>query len=592
MPTNPLESGLGKALVDDIVRKRCIPFVGAGFSNNAKNQKVPCYRELADMLSQYLPDDVRSERCTPERVFEMLVQVLGDQWVQAKVCEIVGHAEPGDAHQYFAEIDWDYVVTTNYDRLLEKSFHACGLDPIVCTSDQDLHETMSNGARETADPVIVKIHGDCTRKRAMVVRPSFLDEAHYTLERPAQFRFLKEHLGARSAVFIGYSLHDPEIQYLRKVVEVTAKEQRLGVHKDYILVIDPTDVELDKLHEDKMLMVIPLYAERYGITKSRCMAEFLRNLRDRTRAARTPRNARVGGISWRLDDTGQQVRLELDDIRSVSEAGESRWLSRVLVVAAPERLEQWAQFIMATDATRSLAVLAVSVEDCSRDGDCSIGEYMASPTGTLGVCAAVIDYTGWKKAAAHAFASLRGRSVEPIPVAEDPAHVPPKIYPFGPFTYERTELESTTSRLAQNLAPLIRTLVFHKAVEDLTASRDHREDDAIVLEGFRVLEGAMRYLCQRVAASAGVAMPDTTKIFKMVDFLHEHEAKYALTIDEGSLGPVARLRNAVAHEGKHASAADADLVLRVTSDFIRFNIGPNVGGFDVARELKPGGEGA
>ncbi len=69
--------------------------------------------------------------------------------------------EPGDAHERLADLTVrglvKVLVTTNFDRLLERALQARGIEPVVVTSDADLDAAPR---REHASCYVLKPHGD------------------------------------------------------------------------------------------------------------------------------------------------------------------------------------------------------------------------------------------------------------------------------------------------------------------------------------------------------------------------------------------------------------------------------------------------
>ncbi len=115
-----------KPLLDDIASGKCLPFLGAGFSLNAKlpdDTKMPDWSGLTQLLSKGA--DVSEALGGPqvalayERAFGR-VQLI-EAIRQALHTDVI---EPGNAHRQFAQLPFDTIYTTNFDLLLED---ACSL---------------------------------------------------------------------------------------------------------------------------------------------------------------------------------------------------------------------------------------------------------------------------------------------------------------------------------------------------------------------------------------------------------------------------------------------------------------------------------
>jgi hypothetical protein len=113
-----------KSLLDDITSNRCIPFIGAGFSKNAKcvrNIHMPDWNELGKKATEYLSGDEF------ENAIESLSQ-YENQYSRANLIEMIAqelHINeifPGDTHLSFCRLYFDLICTTNFDYLLENAF--------------------------------------------------------------------------------------------------------------------------------------------------------------------------------------------------------------------------------------------------------------------------------------------------------------------------------------------------------------------------------------------------------------------------------------------------------------------------------------
>ena len=115
-------------LMTDISYGRCLPFVGAGFSLNAKlpaGLKMPDWHGLADQLGLSVKLNANTP---PLEVAERYERRFGRvQLITAIRKALHGEkAKPGAAHISFAMLPFDTVYTTNFDLLLEEAYSSCG----------------------------------------------------------------------------------------------------------------------------------------------------------------------------------------------------------------------------------------------------------------------------------------------------------------------------------------------------------------------------------------------------------------------------------------------------------------------------------
>jgi hypothetical protein len=128
--------------------------------------------------------------------------------------------EPGKAHQQLASLaeqgEVKVLVTTNFDRLLEHSLQARGIEPVLITSAADLS---SAPRREHASCYVLKPHGDYLQETIRNT-PSELEQLEP--EIATELREIFERFGI---VVIGYSGSDAAITEL-----MSARRSRYGLY--------------------------------------------------------------------------------------------------------------------------------------------------------------------------------------------------------------------------------------------------------------------------------------------------------------------------------------------------------------------------
>ena len=206
-----------KPLLEEISEGRCLPFIGAGFSVNARlpsGAVMPTWSGLTASLAKAGPiasgegPDVAEEY---ERLYGRVGLV--DAIRRALHSDVV---RPGHIHRAFARLPFDTVYTTNFDLLLED---AC----------LEVHRPFRSLVGELqlpfhAGPIatnIVKMHGDFRHEEHVVVTRRDYDG--FLLAYPAVATHLSAMLIMRTALFIGYSRSDSDF---RQIVEVV--RSRLG----------------------------------------------------------------------------------------------------------------------------------------------------------------------------------------------------------------------------------------------------------------------------------------------------------------------------------------------------------------------------
>jgi hypothetical protein len=202
-----------KPLLDDLIAGRWLPFVGAGFSKNAvlpKGKSIPLWGELGESLSSELEDYSPTNTLDAISAYE---HEFGRPKLIERISELllVHEANPGDAHRAFCSIPFDLVCTTNFDFLLEQQYEQLRRRPTPLIEEDQL----SINFRDTG-LALLKLHGDLHHPTRMVV--SEADYEGFLNRYPLLATFLANLLITRTAVFVGYSLDDPDFRHVWRVV--------------------------------------------------------------------------------------------------------------------------------------------------------------------------------------------------------------------------------------------------------------------------------------------------------------------------------------------------------------------------------------
>lgn len=204
--------------LEDIVQGRCLPFIGAGFSLNAK---IPDGKQMLDWdglgkkIQQSLPDyqyttalEALSAYChefTRVKLVEFMSKSL-----------LVTSIQPGKAHEEFCQLPFEQIITTNFDFLLEQAYSKIGKYCIPQISEEQLAVCNSRSGIN-----LLKIHGDLHHPNRLIVTEEDYDSFINTY--PLLATHLSSLLINHTALFIGYSLDDPDFRQIWQMVK-----ERLG----------------------------------------------------------------------------------------------------------------------------------------------------------------------------------------------------------------------------------------------------------------------------------------------------------------------------------------------------------------------------
>jgi len=234
-------------LLDDITAGKCLPFVGAGFSLNAKlpeKYEMPDWPGLTKVMAQAIGV---SESIDGPKVASAFERRFGRVQLIEAIRKALHSdlAEPGKAHRAFAQLPFDTVYTTNIDLLLEEANSL--LRRPYRSLVGELQMPFHGGPLATS---IVKMHGDLRHEEHVIVTKE--DYADFLNRYPVVSTHLSAMLITRTALFIGYSLTDPDFNHIRDIVRSRlGRFQRMA----YIIQFNETDAKVDKMLDEHLHVI-------------------------------------------------------------------------------------------------------------------------------------------------------------------------------------------------------------------------------------------------------------------------------------------------------------------------------------------------
>ena len=195
-------------LAEELAKGKLVVFVGAGVS---KNSGLPDWKELIKDYAEYRGIKEFSSKqflTIPEEVFE--------RYGSSKYYEIVGKILfrkyfPNSIHRILDEMDLTYIITTNYDTLIEDQIKKLQ----IVSKDEDLPYTNSNR-------MLIKMHGDFKNKN-IVLKKSDYD--NYEKNFQLISTLVKGLFTTNTILFIGYSYNDTNVQQIMNWIKDILKEE-------------------------------------------------------------------------------------------------------------------------------------------------------------------------------------------------------------------------------------------------------------------------------------------------------------------------------------------------------------------------------
>ena len=202
-----------------MVRGKVLPFVGAGFSLNAK---LPRGKKMLDWdgLGKRAAESLQEYQYTT--ALDAL-SAYSQEFSRVKLVEFLSSAlliatiQPAKTHEEFCRLPFERVVTTNFDFLLEQAYSRINRYCIPLVAEDQLAVSDPQAAVR-----LLKLHGDLHHPNRLVVTEEDYDA--FLNRLPLLATHLASLLIDNTAFFIGYSLDDPDFRQIWQVVK-----ERLGV---------------------------------------------------------------------------------------------------------------------------------------------------------------------------------------------------------------------------------------------------------------------------------------------------------------------------------------------------------------------------
>jgi hypothetical protein len=201
----PLTDARYQPLEEAILAGECVLFIGAGLSRGAG---LPDWSELVAHLADGLGIKPR-QRLDYLDLAQWYLERFGRETLCRLVRDTYGHANrlPTLAHYLLMSLPVRYVITTNYDELLERALTAVKRYPVKVVHQEDVTLTGRGGG-----VLVVKLHGDVSHPEHIILSRDDFDE--FFERRPAMTLLLEGLLLNQTFFFLGYGLRDPNFRQI------------------------------------------------------------------------------------------------------------------------------------------------------------------------------------------------------------------------------------------------------------------------------------------------------------------------------------------------------------------------------------------
>jgi len=247
VPIHPPQS-----LVDAVLRKKCVVFVGAGLSAPAGLPTWPTLLQTMLDAAPLSPDEKQGLEALLHRgelllVAEELHEHLGEGPFRNRLRAQISKPgrQPTDAHRLLASIPFVAALTTNYDTLLEAAYSQIhGVQP---------HSFTHQDSGELADALrddrfyLLKLHGDVNRANTMILTRA--DYRRIMHNNPAYRYHLSSIFSSKAVLFLGFSLTDPDLLMLLDENAAVLRDY-VGTHHAVVSTDDPGGIMAGRLRRD------------------------------------------------------------------------------------------------------------------------------------------------------------------------------------------------------------------------------------------------------------------------------------------------------------------------------------------------------
>lgn len=260
------QSRIPRELKQAYIANRCAILVGAGVSKGAG---LPLWSELLTqmidaavthrVIESTREKEYRNLVSRPEK-FLMIASALKDDlrsYFDEFIVNTFINSKPSitPVHTALVELDkLQFVLTTNYDTLLERAFRRRDDDVPVC-SFTDTGEVQRRLSRR--EFFILKAHGDANKIGNQIILTD-ADYRNLLFNQRAYQSLLSAMFTMFTFVFIGASMTDPEISLLLSYISDAFSPSSGPTHYALMAEEDITQVERDRWFKDFKIQLIPI----------------------------------------------------------------------------------------------------------------------------------------------------------------------------------------------------------------------------------------------------------------------------------------------------------------------------------------------
>lgn len=206
-------------VIEDIARRRCVLFLGAGVSKNSLSHdggsRPPDWSEfLSNGLLRCSGSKNHVKRLLKEQDYltacEIIKDRMGEGWHRyANECFVAPRFQPADIHRDIFRLDCRVVLTQNVDKVYDTFALSESHNTVYVKQyyDEDVARVVRGDLR-----CVLKAHGTVDTVNKMVFTRKEYSDARY--EHPRFFALLDALVLTHTFVFLGCGLSDPDVRMM------------------------------------------------------------------------------------------------------------------------------------------------------------------------------------------------------------------------------------------------------------------------------------------------------------------------------------------------------------------------------------------
>lgn len=214
-----------RLLNNSMLNNELVVFVGAGVSmGSGLLSWNGLIKELQDRLG--ITDNYNDNTIIPQLYYNSRGKKEYNELIQSLLYN--PNTIPNPIHECLVKINPRYIITTNYDNLIEKAFSANGIFLNVVEKDSDLPYAHT-------DHILIKMHGGFKYNNYVLKEDDYLN---YTKNFTLIENYVKALFARYTVLFVGYSFNDPDTKQIVAWIRNILKEDQqraylINISDDY-----------------------------------------------------------------------------------------------------------------------------------------------------------------------------------------------------------------------------------------------------------------------------------------------------------------------------------------------------------------------